>query len=296
MVVPANIPSYQITELKSTGHNHKEFEFVLFEDFAKDIDHLLLPHRHNFYMLIFVSQGDGSHNIDFKNYPLKPNRQFFMSPGQIHSWNQLENVSGFVVMFTRSFISVSNHHPDLNKFLFFNTTQYQPYSDLEKGTLESVVNIFELMKHEYFSNADFRESILRSYLNVLLHLLARGYTGSKTAWANQQGVQTIRKFENLINEKYRTHRSAKDYAELLNLTPNYLNALCKKVTGHSSGELIRERIMLEAKRLLVHTNQSVSEIAFNLKFEDNSYFCRFFKKYCGKSPAEFRDTHKFKMS
>lgn len=293
MIDSEQIPSYQIAELRSPSELQKDIELVRFERFFIDIDHLHHPHRHDFYMLLFIQEGSGSHNIDFKNYELQAGRQFFMSPGQVHSWEKIENVKGYALMFTRSFASMTLHHPDLNKFLFFNTTQYPPFTDLEDHSVVQVKELMELMITEYDTGASYRETILRSYLNILLHTLARYYKGLRTGWENQGGIQIIRKFENLINENYKTHRSAKDYAELLNLTPNYLNALCKKITGHSSGELIRERIMLEAKRLLVHTNQSVSEIAFFLRFEDNSYFCRFFKKYSAMSPAEFRDTHKF---
>src|SRR5690606_22830534 len=94
-----------------------------------------------------------------------------------------------------------------------------------------------------------------------------------------------------INEKFKVMKGVKDYAARLCITPNYLNAVCTKVTGKSAGEHIRERIMLEAKRLLLHSDNTVSEIAGELNFDDNPYFCRFFKKYAQITPEQFRKMH-----
>lgn len=82
----------------------------------------------------------------------------------------------------------------------------------------------------------------------------------------------------------------KEYAGLLFITPNHLNALCKASVGKSAGEMIRDRLLLEAKRMLANSAMSVSEIAYDLRFEDNAYFSRFFKKYTGHTPEEFRKT------
>jgi AraC-like DNA-binding protein len=85
-----------------------------------------------------------------------------------------------------------------------------------------------------------------------------------------------------------TLKTPRDYAAKMNITPNYLNALCRKKSGKSAGELIRQRILLEAKRLLAHSTMSISEIAFQLGFEDNSYFGRYFRRYTRLTPGEFR--------
>lgn len=80
----------------------------------------------------------------------------------------------------------------------------------------------------------------------------------------------------------------KFYAAHLSVTPNYLNTLCKKLAGKTLGEIIRSRIVLEAKRLLVNSEYTISQIAYELYFEDNSYFSKFFKANTGLTPAEFR--------
>jgi AraC-like DNA-binding protein len=100
----------------------------------------------------------------------------------------------------------------------------------------------------------------------------------------------FRNFQKLINQQYRTLRLPKEYAELLYITPNHLNALCREMVGKTAGDLIRDRVLLEAKRLLTNADMSITEIAYDLNFEDNSYFNRFFKKQVGKTPDNFRKT------
>jgi AraC-like DNA-binding protein len=98
----------------------------------------------------------------------------------------------------------------------------------------------------------------------------------------------IRQFGALLNQHYRTRRSVRDYAELLHLTANYLNALCRRVLGQTASDLIHARVVLEARRLLTHSALSVAQVADELGFDDPSYFGRYFRKYVGQSPEAFR--------
>jgi AraC-like DNA-binding protein len=94
-----------------------------------------------------------------------------------------------------------------------------------------------------------------------------------------------------VEEKYLQLRMPKDYAALLFVTPNYLNNLCVKALGTPAGEVIRNRLLLEAKRLLVNGGTTISQIAYQLNFTDHSHFSKFFKKSTGQSPEEFRKKH-----
>ncbi|RZJ89724.1 MAG: AraC family transcriptional regulator [Chryseobacterium sp.] len=109
-----------------------------------------------------------------------------------------------------------------------------------------------------------------------------GHTYNYTVYKN---------FLQLIEEHYLNLRFPKEYAEILYITPNHLNALCKDLAGIPAGDLIRARIILESKRLLINLNLSIAEIAERLNFKDNSYFNRFFKKYEGITPEKFRKSN-----
>jgi AraC-like DNA-binding protein len=106
-----------------------------------------------------------------------------------------------------------------------------------------------------------------------------------------QKQQVLIAFRKLIDQHYKALRRPGEYAALLYITPGHLNALCQDLLGHSAGEVIRERVLLEAKRLLTNAGMTSTEIAYELNFQDNSYFNRFFKKYVGATPEEFRRRH-----
>ena len=95
-------------------------------------------------------------------------------------------------------------------------------------------------------------------------------------------------FKSLLNKKYKEITSVNDFANLLNITPNYLNIIVKETTGLTANELLHKRIILEAKRLLINNQLDIVQIAFELGFKDGSYFARFFKRSTGLSPTEFR--------
>ncbi|MBI3883401.1 MAG: helix-turn-helix transcriptional regulator, partial [Sphingobacteriales bacterium] len=123
---------------------------------------------------------------------------------------------------------------------------------------------------------------------VQLFILCSRYNTKKETETNKYSSTLLRSFKKLIDENYKEKKLTKEYAELLYITPNHLNALCKDVTGQSAGEIIRDRVLLEAKRLLVNSNSNISEIANELNFVDNSYFTKFFKKYEGITPETFK--------
>jgi AraC-like DNA-binding protein len=99
-----------------------------------------------------------------------------------------------------------------------------------------------------------------------------------------------RDFLRLLEQHVGTLKLPKEYAELLFITPNHLNAVCNEILGRSAGEVIRDRVVLEAKRLMVNKKLSISEIAYKLNFSDNSYFSKFFRKYAGVPPEDFRQS------
>ena len=129
--------------------------------------------------------------------------------------------------------------------------------------------------------------VLMLQIFILTGRLNKGTTNNGPASYNQT---LLKNFQKLIDANFIDLKLPKDYAELLYITPNHLNAVCKDLLGMQAGELIRNRTMLEAKRLLRHLNPqlNISEIAFKLNFSDNSYFTKFFKKATGILPEEFR--------
>jgi AraC-like DNA-binding protein len=287
IMLSSQIPIYTIESLQAAKTKSKEFNFFRFEYFARDIQHLKAPHRHNFYTFIFVTGGSGSHTIDFKKYDLKPGRIFLIAPGQVHAWIALRKVSGFVVLFNDSFMALSKGRKIMSAWPLFRI--HQPnFFDLTLTEQEAWNAEFLYMENEVKQQDEFTRDALFYSVSTLLVRASRLTTRTNFK-NNKDGVKDfLFLFQELIDKNFLLLKTPKEYAAKMNITPNYLNSLCKKKSGKSAGELIRQRVLLEAKRSLAHTQLSVAEIAFHLGFQDNSYFGRYFKKYTKQTPESFR--------
>ncbi len=281
-----SIPSYTIESLKSSDPEIKEFDFFRFEYFAQDIDHLKKPHRHLFYTFILVTHGSGSHDIDFHTHKLLSGRIFMIAPGQVHAWNELKSVKGFIVLFSESFMALSKGRKVMSAWQLFRPHE-SCYFDLTKEEEEKWQDEFLFMEQETLRPDSLtRDAIFYSLSTLMVRGTRLNLMNQTNSNAQYQGI--LFAFQELIDAKFMYLKTPSEYAALLNITPNYLNAVCRKKSGKAAGELIRQRIMLEAKRLLAHTDLTVSEIAFKLNFKDNSYFGKVFKKAVKLTPEEFR--------
>jgi AraC family transcriptional regulator, transcriptional activator of pobA len=282
------IPIFSIESLihHDPAPEPKEFDLLRLEFLAKEMDHIWAPHRHHFYSLLLITEGYGSHDIDFTNYPLRPNRLFIIAPGQIHAFRQLEQIKGFMILFTDSFITISKSRNQMTSWPIFRLHQ-TCYLDMTALETARWVEEFPRLEKEALSQDEFsNDALFYSLGNMLIR--ASRQVRQLSPRKNVAGPDLLFGFQQLIEEKFSEARTPQEYASLLNITPNYLNALCKKRIGVSAGALIRERVVLEAKRLLAHSQLSVAEIGHKLNFDDNSYFGRYFKKYTRMTPDQFR--------
>ncbi|WP_170110362.1 helix-turn-helix domain-containing protein [Flavilitoribacter nigricans] len=283
--------SYNIEDLRCNAFTTqgKAFDMVRYEDFMRETHGFAAPHRHNYYMLFLATSGSGRQLIDFKSFAIRPGMMFFMYPGMIHAWESDEHLRGYLIFFTADFFAQRYHYNSLLSFPFFNNNSKRPFVPLDAGALGSQTKLMELMLSEYEAGGERSESVLRSLLNVVLIQASREYDQQHCFDTEEKKRMTLLKdFEQLVEGHYQQKRLVREYAQLLLISPNYLNVVVKEITGRSAGEMIRERIMLEAKRELTHNGRTVAEISHDLNFKDPSYFCRFFKKYEGLSPDNFR--------
>lgn len=287
MANQVEIPSYSIESLKAgTSHAEvREFDLFRFEYFARDLEHLKAPHRHEFFTFLLVTGGSGSHDIDFTTYDLQPDRLFLIAPGQVHAWNTVKQVSGFVLFFTDSFVALSKGRKLLSSWPLFQPGQ-KCFVDLNKKEVAIWVRKFREMEEEFGRTDHFMEDALFYSIGHLLVRASRLYENLNAQPAPPRDL--LFRFQGLIEKNFAVLKTPKEYAALLHVTPNYLNSFCKRSSGTSAGDLIRQRVLLEAKRLLAHTQLPVAQVAYQLNFNDNSYFGRFFKKYAGMTPEAFR--------
>ncbi len=244
------------------------------------------PFRQNFYSILYLQEGKGMAETDEQSVMLQNNHVFCCAPNSINSL-QLENgAKGFLVVFTDAFYSLRYHNNILNRFAFFQTGEQHLFS---LPTLLSVKwqELLAFMWHEFLHKPKNEQMVLRSYLNILLQDTER-LEHERADFSIFAPSEKIGLFVSLLETAYREQKSPSFYAGKLFITTHYLNKLCKIYKGLTSSQLIQERVITEAKRLLLHTQQTVSEIAYELGFESLSYFITFFKKKTGYTPERYR--------
>ncbi len=247
------------------------------------------PHRHDFYNLIFITQGSGTHTIDLQEFEVKPNQMYCMNDGQVHSWELSEDIEGYTLFFKKEFYEVIEPKYSLQALPFFNLgANDSSLVEFSDEMAQIVSRLFEEIIREYQTNLPDREISIKSYLKLILINAWRTYMPHEELDNNDLNVSKVRFFEQLINQKFKELKAVKDFADIMHITPNYLNAICTKAVGKTAGQMIRERVILEAKRLLLHSSISVCELAYHLGYEDCSYFIRLFKKEVGTTPEYFR--------
>ncbi|MGJ7033035.1 helix-turn-helix domain-containing protein [Niabella hirudinis] len=289
MIQKKKIPVYSIHNLVQESQRQTGLQAEYFSSYLeKHYEHLHQPHRHSFYHMVLFISGKGRHTIDFDRFEVQPFQVYGMIPGQVHSWHFTSAIKGYVVNFPDHFFRDFLFNPYyLERFSLFSGVSTEGVFRLPARLRKKVPELFEALI-ETASDPDAPPDISRVLLLQILLLINSGVAEYASESIPEQKKLILYNLRRLIDTHYKSIRLPRDYADLLYITPNHLNALCQDLVGQTAGELIRSRVLLEAKRLLINVNKTVTEIAYELNFEDNAYFSRFFKKYEGVSPDEFR--------
>jgi len=250
-----------------------------------------VPHRHNYYEIFLFIKGGGTHEIDFEVFPIKSKSVHFVSPGQVHKVKRELDSYGYVLFFSRDFYYLNLPNKNiLYELPFLNNNTSEPILNLNKDDFQIFSELFEKIEKEYGGDNELKESVIRSYLNIIL-LKSKSFFDQLKDDDSKDNTSSklVYDFKILVEKNYRKLHLVKEYADLLSTTSEHLNEETKKVTGKIASDLISDRILLETKRLLMYSEFSNKEIAYFLNYEDPSYFSRFFKNKIGISPSEFRD-------
>ncbi len=247
------------------------------------------PHRHAFFVIFWVTAGSGTHFLDFAGDEIQPNSLHFVGPGQVHYWDLTSELQGEVIVFESSLFLEKEDWQLLNQLSFFRTIQ--GVSVLNPSGPEAVLlqHIIEQLKKEVQQRAFAHASASLSWLRILLieaQRLAAAQMVTESAISAESLLAT--RFIQLVEENAIPHHTVEWHANQLGVTVAHLSKSVKSALGMTAGELLRRRILLEAKRLLVHTNEPASAIAHQLHFKDASYFGRFFKRETNQTPRQFR--------
>ncbi|WP_255481726.1 AraC family transcriptional regulator [Flavobacterium sp. xlx-221] len=281
----------------SYEHGSGFLEIATLEDLKKQQkDTVGKQTRRKFYSIVLLTEGQIEESIGHRKYQFGPQTMYFVGENQIHAverWS--DDVKGIYCMFDADyFLLCIKHQIKLNQFPFFDLDK-EPFIELSERETGMMTHLFWKLNSEKCQKSTFNDDLLtRMFLNVILLEAERIYN-KKAAQENfslSRKDQLASQFQLLVNQHFIEKRQVSDYADLLHVHPNHLNDLVKEVSGLSASHFIQKQLLQEAKSRLLQTNDTVSMIASELNFTDDSYFNRFFKKQTGLTPLQFRKNHK----
>lgn len=274
--------------LKSFGN--KKIGYIHF-DTTISFDSLSLPCQKSKDCYIMLHAKSASTiTTDFVTYKTQKDTLFFFNVGQ--QFQIGDNSIGELIYFNPEFYCIAFHDKELTcDGILFNNVFEAPYITLTNDENNSFNRIINELKQQLHKKDYWTEEMTRTKLKELIITASRAWL-ERTP--DQKGLGTedeiTRKFSHLVEVNYQQFHSVAQYAELLHISPKTLNRKIVNEKGTSPNSIIKNRIMLQAKRLLANTDLTVKEISVQLGYDDQSYFVRFFKIQTTKSPIEFRKT------
>ena len=282
------IPVYDIENFSYRG-TESDFYANTFPDHLKQHAHLILaPHRHVFYMSVLFTKGSGIHEIDFKVYDIVPGSVFVLFPGQVHTWKVSKDIDGYIFFHDKEFYNLNFTREKVENYPFFSSTENTPLIILKDGEVSGIEISFREIVTEYRIRQLMGFQKICALLNVLYIDLSRAYLPvAQRAKQNETQLMQVRRLEILVENKFRSIKYPRQYAQMMFMSDKNLNKICKITLNKTTSDVIADRIILEAKRMLVHSKFSVIQISVELGYIDASYFIRVFKKRTGETPIQF---------
>lgn len=246
------------------------------------------PHRHDFYFLLLMTEGTGKQEIDFKTYEVKAGSVWFMRPAQLHRLVKCTDGEGYILMHSRDYYEVAFNSRSIRDYPFYFCSQNPPFLQLDADKVERIGSYFRELLHEFNAREPDRYQTTSSLLDLMYINLSREY---KRSYSSSHLLQVtpykIRRLEDLIEKNFVRLKSPADYARLMKTTTRQLNRMCRESFGKTTSEMIIERVILEAKRNLLHHDTNIAEVAAALGYYDTGYFARLFRKKTALTPSEF---------
>lgn len=243
-------------------------------------------HRHDYYFILALIKGKGKHIVDFTPYKITDYSIFFTRPGQVHQLSLKEGSTGFLLQFNKDF-----YRPD-NKYYqqLLRSASSKNYCRLNMKRAGNIFNVLGSIYNEYNEKAKGYSEIIKANLTIFFTEITRYRVNDNkpTDTMTNYSLDQLDELMELLENNIHRYKQVVQYADMLNLSSFQLNSLVRSYLGKTCSKLIDEQIILESKRNLHATTEQVKEIAYNLGYEDVSYFIRFFKKHTGLTPEAYR--------
>lgn len=260
--------------LKAKIESHQLFKVSRMKEVIKPTR----PHKHDGYFeIILLSEGAGFHTIDDQNYEVIPPLVHILKPGQVHCWDFSQIPKGYVLMFKEE---VLQYYPNARTQLF------ELRAEIKLDDANELMTLFQQSMESYQAE-DHTDEMLAAYLNLIILKLFQ--KSKQQQPARQNSLNLLYTYKKLVDQRFHELKLVSEYAEALHSSTAKLNEVCQVALDKSASSIIKERIVLEAKNLLFHTDKTVTEIATDLQFSDTSNFVRFFKTQTRLTPQKYRE-------
>ena len=247
-------------------------------------------HRHDFYELVWLRQGHCTFFNDFQLYPIEKGCLLFISPGQLHEYFVEEGtIRLYIIGFRPTILPIVAHN--LLYILPFDDTYRNPTIAIPASIQESIEHLFAATYSRFDTRAFGWEAIVTTYLQTILTEAAYLMPEEFTLQTANASVKLTRAFQRAVEKHYRKLRQVHEYADLLGVTSNYLVKAVREITSTTPKQMLQDRLLIEAKRILAHTPYPVNKISDLLEFPDHTTFARWFKKLTAQTPSEFRNQY-----
>ena len=279
-------PIYSIQRFNCNAVN-SYFYINTFKNHLVDHSFVEEPHRHNSYVLVLFTNGSGTHDIDFDTFGIQSGSMFFLQPGQMHHWSLSDDIDGFVVFYSQEMYNLYFRQKTIDAYPFYYSLGNSPEMVLDTKEIKDIEPYFYNMLAEYQGNKVMKQDKIINLLDSIHIEIARKYNETHVLEKHSYNVK-IRDFNTLLENHFLAEKTPSFYASQLHITLKHLNRICNETLKKTTTQVITDRIILEAKRMLMDKKSTVSEIASALGFDDYSYFVRLFKKNAGMTPTAFR--------
>ena len=251
--------------------------------------------RLGYYSMLLIQSGSGRLKADLTAYDFSEDTLMCFSPYQPFMLEAVEPVKGFCIHFHPDFFCIHKHQEETAcNGVLFNNIYDPPFVDILPEETAQLLTFINSMSSEMKHPGMDQYNLLISYLKIFLISASRikvnQHPKAAIDFTKGQQPSILKRLKDAVEEHFRLKHTASDYAELLHISPKALAKICKTHFHKTLSDLISERIVIEAKRELYLTGKSVKEIAWELGYEDEHYFSRFFKKQAEISPQYYRDT------
>ncbi len=287
----------QFKKINFENKNTKTFQFdvVDFEDILKrnPKDHNQFEfHRISFYVLLLITHNEGKYNLNFKDYEIKKGTLFTLRKDNIHKFYK-SDAKGMLLVFTENFIINHSNKVEASKlFLLFNEMLASPKLELDEVEYDEMIRLINLIKEEYFSvNDGYSSNIVRNFIQIIISKLFRIKSKDNVVFDNNKYLSMFLELQAMVEEHSFTNKKVSFYANKMGVTTKTLNNVTQSIIHKSAKAFINDIVIIQSKRLIINSQDSLTEIAYQVGFDESSNFFKYFRKYTGFSPSQFREMY-----